>query len=64
MHQVVLVHRDLNMLERWADRTLVKLNRGKFVVLHPGRNNQEAGGQPAGTQCCKKGPWASWWKGR
>lgn len=33
------VHRDMDKLEEWANRNLMKLNRGKCKALHLGRKN-------------------------
>lgn len=34
-----VIQRDLHMLEKWAKRTFMELNRGKHKVLSLGRNN-------------------------
>ena len=34
-----VIQRDVNRLEKWADRNLMKFYKGKWKVLHLGRNN-------------------------
>lgn len=33
----VTIHRDINKLKEWANRNLMKLNKGKSKALHLGR---------------------------
>ena len=34
-----VIQRDVNRLEKWADRNFMNSNKGKWKVLHLGRNN-------------------------
>lgn len=33
------IQRDINRLEKWDDRNLMKFKKRKSKILHPGRNN-------------------------
>jgi len=54
------IQRDLGRLEKWADRNLMKFNKGNYKILHLGEEQPQApvcaGGNPAGRHLCKNGP--------
>ena len=55
---------ELDMLEKWADRNLVKFIKGNCKVLHLGRNNpmhQYVLGPTSWKAVWQRRPWGSWW---
>jgi len=55
---------DLDMLESWKQRNLMKYSKGKCRVLHLGRNNPMHQYR-LGADCCSvalwRGTWECWW---
>ena len=54
------IQRDLDSLESWAQKKLIKFNKGTCRVLHLRRNNPMHQYR-LGVDLLQRGTWVSWW---
>lgn len=60
LEDLAAIQSSLDRVEKWTEKNLMRLNNGKYLVLHLGRNNPihqySLGGWLTGKQPGREGP--------